>query len=458
MKFVDEATIRVEAGAGGKGCIGFRREKYIPFGGPDGGDGGDGGTIWAVADYNLNTLADFRFNRTFRAERGGDGEGSNCRGAYGNDMEVGMPLGTLIYDEGTGELIGELTRTTQRIKIAQGGFHGLGNVRFKSSTNRAPYQATKGSPGEARDLRLELSLMADVGLLGLPNAGKSTLLSAVSAARPKIADYPFTTLYPQPGVVAVGALRSFVMMDIPGLIEGAASGAGLGIRFLKHIQRTRLLLHLVDILPPSGADIVESIKTINAELKEFNEEVAARDQWLVFNKIDQMPEDEAQALIQKALKRLKWKGRWFAISSVSRAGLKELLHAAMDWVQEHSSTEPEQLLGAPTVEAEPKAKPKSKLKAHPGSVWKAPKAEKIIQEKPVAKAKAKKAVKAVKKAVKKATKPAVKAKKIVKATKVIVKAKKVIKAKKAAKPVAKKAAKKVVKKVTKTAKAKKSKR
>ena len=442
MKFVDEATIRVEAGAGGKGCIGFRREKYIPFGGPDGGDGGDGGTIWAVADYNLNTLADFRFNRTFRAERGSDGEGSNCRGAYGNDMEVGMPLGTLIYDEGTGELIGELTRSNQRIKIAQGGFHGLGNVRFKSSTNRAPYQATKGSPGEARDLRLELSLMADVGLLGLPNAGKSTLLSAVSAARPKIADYPFTTLYPQPGVVAVGELRSFVMMDIPGLIEGAASGAGLGIRFLKHIQRTRLLLHLVDIQPPSGADIVESIKTINAELKEFNAELGARDQWLVFNKIDQMSEEESQALIQKALKRLKWKGRWFAISSVSRAGLKELLHAAMDWVQEHNSTEPEQMLGAPETEVAPKAKPKSKLKAHPGSVWKAPKAEKITKAKPVAKAA--KSKKVVKKAVKvskrtKAKKPVAKAKKVAKVVKAVkakkvIKAKKVVKAKKAVKP------------------------
>ncbi|MGH8455879.1 MAG: Obg family GTPase CgtA, partial [Stenotrophobium sp.] len=334
MKFVDEATIRVEAGTGGKGCVGFRREKYVPFGGPDGGDGGDGGTIWAVADPNMNTLADFRFNRTFRAERGGDGEGSNCRGAYGDDLVVAMPLGTLIYDEGTGELIGEITHLGQRIKLAQGGFHGLGNVRFKSSTNRAPYQFTKGSPGEARDLRLELSLMADVGLLGLPNAGKSTLLAAASAARPKIADYPFTTLYPQPGVVSVGPLRSFVMMDIPGLIEGAASGAGLGIRFLKHIQRTRLLLHLVDILPPDGSDIVTNIKTINAELKEFSEALAERDQWLVFNKIDQMPEDEALALIKKAVKKLKWKGRWFAISAVSRAGLKELCAAAMDWVDE----------------------------------------------------------------------------------------------------------------------------
>jgi GTP-binding protein len=399
MKFVDEATIRVEAGAGGKGCIGFRREKYVPFGGPDGGDGGDGGTIWATADFNLNTLADFRFNRTFRAERGGDGEGSNCRGAYGDDMVVGMPLGTLIYDEGTSELIGELTHMGQRIKLAQGGFHGLGNVRFKSSTNRAPYQATKGSPGEARDLRLELSLMADVGLLGLPNAGKSTLLASVSAARPKIADYPFTTLYPQPGVVAVGPLRSFVMMDIPGLIEGAATGAGLGIRFLKHIQRTRLLLHLIDILPPDGSDIVSNIKAINAELKEFSEELAARDQWLVFNKIDQMPEEEALALIKKAVKQLKWKGQWFAISAVSRAGLKELLHAAMDWVEEHAPKEPKQLLGAPAV-ADPKpVKPpqkqkaaKAAVKASPVAAAKTPKAtqaKKIVKGKKAGKVKPK---------------------------------------------------------------------
>jgi GTP-binding protein len=347
MKFVDEATIRVEAGAGGKGCVGFRREKYIPFGGPDGGDGGDGGTIWAVVDPNMNTLADFRFNRKFRAQRGADGEGSNCRGAYGDDLDVAMPLGTLIYDEGTDELIGELTHAGQRIKLAQGGFHGLGNVRFKSSTNRAPYQFTKGSPGEARDLRLELSLMADVGLLGLPNAGKSTLLSAASAARPKIADYPFTTLYPQPGVVSVGPLRSFVMMDIPGLIEGAASGAGLGIRFLKHIQRTRLLLHLVDILPPDGSDIVGNIRTINAELREFSEELAGRDQWLVFNKIDQLPEDEAMALIRKAVKKLKWKGRWFAISAVSRAGLDVLCGEAMNWVEERAPREEFSRLGEP---------------------------------------------------------------------------------------------------------------
>lgn len=417
MKFVDEATIRVEAGTGGKGCIGFRREKYIPFGGPDGGDGGDGGTIWAEADINLNTLADFRFNRTFRAERGGDGEGSNCRGRNGNDLVVPMPLGTLIFDEGTDELIGELTRIGQRIKIAQGGFHGLGNVRFKSSVNRTPYKATKGSPGEARDLRLELSLMADVGLLGLPNAGKSTLLSSVSAARPKIADYPFTTLYPQPGVVAVGALRSFVMMDIPGLIEGAASGAGLGIRFLKHIQRTRLLLHLVDMLPPSGGDVLSHIKTINAELAEFSAELAARDQWLVFNKMDQLPADEALALAQSIVKKLKWKGRWFVISAVSRAGLDQLLPAVMDWVEAHApkaktvERTPISLEAPPMATQKPQAVRKPAKKTPPAAAKKAArKAVKVtkVVRKIVKKASKKVVKKAVKQALKKPVRQAAK--------------------------------------------------
>jgi len=323
MKFVDEANIRVEAGDGGAGCISFRREKAIPFGGPDGGDGGDGGSVYAVGDINLNTLADFRFTRRFRAARGEDGTGSNCTGAGADDLEVRMPLGTRIYDVETNELIGELTR--------------MGNVRFKSSVNRTPYKSTKGYPGEQRELRLELSLMADVGLLGMPNAGKSTLLASVSAARPKIADYPFTTLYPQPGVVSVGMNRSFVMMDIPGLIEGASSGAGLGIRFLKHLQRTRLLLHLVDILPPDGSDIVDNIRTINGELKEFGEELAGREQWLLFNKTDVMPEDEWQALIKKALRRLRWKGRWFAISAATQRGLGELSEAAMQWVEAHAA-------------------------------------------------------------------------------------------------------------------------
>ena len=336
MKFVDEATIRVEAGDGGNGCVSFRRERAIPFGGPDGGDGGDGGTVYVIADPNLNSLADFRFNRVFRAQRGENGGSANCRGGGGVDMAVAMPLGTQIYDVDTEEMIGELTRPDQRIKVAAGGFHGLGNTRFKSSTNRAPRRASPGTPGEQRDLRLELSLLADVGLLGMPNAGKSTLLSSVSAARPKIADYPFTTLYPQPGVVSVGLSRSFVMVDIPGLIEGAAQGAGLGIRFLKHLQRTRLLLHLVDVLPPGGGDIVEHVQTINAELAEFSEELAGREQWLLFNKLDLLPPDEARTLCDDAIERLGWTGRSYRISAVARTGLEQLCRDAMEWVEAHA--------------------------------------------------------------------------------------------------------------------------
>ncbi len=336
MKFVDEATIRVEAGDGGNGCVSFRRERAMPFGGPDGGDGGDGGTVWVTAEPNLNSLADFRFNRVFRAKRGENGTGSDCKGGAGDDIEIPMPLGTQVFDVDTEELIGELTAKGQRIKVAAGGFHGLGNTRFKSSTNRAPRRASPGSPGERRDLRLELSVLADVGLLGMPNAGKSTLLGAVSAARPKIADYPFTTLYPQPGVVSVGLNRSFVMVDIPGIIEGAAEGAGLGIRFLKHLQRTRLLLHLVDIVPPDGSDIVDNIETINAELAEFSEELAGREQWLLFNKIDLMPDDEAEALIDGAIERLGWTGRHYRISAAARRNLEPLCKDAMEWVEAHA--------------------------------------------------------------------------------------------------------------------------
>ncbi|MFT4047651.1 MAG: GTPase ObgE [Solimonas sp.] len=357
MKFVDEARIRVEGGKGGNGCISFLRLKYMPFGGPDGGDGGDGGSVWAVADANLNTLADFRYTRLFKAQPGINGQGSNCTGAAGADLDIRVPLGTRIFDDGTEELIGELTRDGQRVKVAQGGHRGLGNPHFKSSVNRTPYKATKGSPGDVRELRLELSLMADVGLLGMPNAGKSTLLASVSAARPKIADYPFTTLYPQPGVVSVGAARSFVMVDIPGLIEGAAEGAGLGIRFLKHLQRTRLMLHLVDVLPPDGSDIVANIKTINAELKAFSEELAGREQWLVFNKIDVMPEDEWQALVKQTLKKLRWKGRWFAISAATHAGCDELSEAAMQWVEAHAPSTPVTISAEQaSVEAAPAAR------------------------------------------------------------------------------------------------------
>lgn len=342
MKFVDEASIRVEAGDGGNGCVSFRRERAIPFGGPDGGDGGDGGSVYAVGDANLNTLADFRFTRRFRAQRGEAGTGSNCRGAGGADLDVAMPLGTLIFDVATEEKIGELTRAGARIKLAQGGFHGLGNTRFKSSTNRAPRRASPGSPGEQRELRLELSLMADVGLLGMPNAGKSTLLAAVSAARPKIADYPFTTLYPQPGVVSVGPLKSFVMVDIPGLIEGASEGAGLGIRFLKHLSRTRLLLHLVDVLPPDGADLAQQIRTIHAELAGFGPELAAREQWLVFNKTDLLPPENVQALITGTLRDLGWTAPWFAISAATGAGCEELCAQAMRWIEVNAPRQAEE--------------------------------------------------------------------------------------------------------------------
>ncbi|MEK6807283.1 MAG: Obg family GTPase CgtA [Pseudomonadota bacterium] len=343
MKFVDEAQIRVEAGSGGRGHVSFRREKYVPFGGPDGGDGGDGGSVWAVADPNLNSLADFRFTRAFRAQHGEQGWRKDCAGKMGVDLEVPMPLGTVIYDEGTGERMGELTRNNARLLVAHGGWHGLGNTRFKSSTNRAPRQFSPGSPGEVRDLRLELSLMADVGLLGMPNAGKSTLLAAVSAARPKIADYPFTTLFPQPGVVSVSPQKSFVMVDIPGLIEGAAEGAGLGIRFLKHLQRTRLMLHLVDMLPPPAnnkkVDVASNIRKINRELKKFSAELSGREQWLVFNKADLMRADEAEALAKKIVTKLRWKGRWFVISAAAHRGTQNLCRAAQKWVDDAKKTE-----------------------------------------------------------------------------------------------------------------------
>lgn len=360
MKFVDEASIKVEAGDGGNGCVSFRRERAIPFGGPDGGDGGDGGSIYAVADPNLNTLADFRFTRVFRAPRGANGTGANCRGGSGNDVEIPMPLGSMLFDIGTGEKIGELTGAGQRIKVAQGGFHGLGNVRFKSSTNRAPRRASPGSPGEQRELRVELSLMADVGLLGLPNAGKSTLLAAVSAARPKIADYPFTTLYPQPGVVAVGPHQSFVMVDVPGLIEGAAEGAGLGIRFLKHLSRTRLLLHLADLQPPDEVPLADRIRTIHDELRAFSPEVADREQWLVFNKADLAEASAVESLVREALQSLHWQGRYFVISAVTRAGCAELCDAAMHWIRTRTPRSADELddpvdSAATTVSADPGA-------------------------------------------------------------------------------------------------------
>tara|TARA_R110000787_G_scaffold107489_3_gene215422 strand:+ start:859 stop:1959 length:1101 start_codon:yes stop_codon:yes gene_type:complete len=339
MKFVDEATIRVEAGDGGNGCVSFRRERAIPFGGPDGGDGGDGGSVYAVGDRNLNTLADFRFNRVFKAKRGENGTGANCRGAGGPDIEVRMPLGSMIFDMATEEKIGELTEADARIKIAQGGFHGLGNTRFKSSTNRTPRRASPGTPGEQRELRIELSLMADVGLLGLPNAGKSTLLASVSAARPKIADYPFTTLYPQPGVVSPGPHQSFVMVDIPGLIAGAAEGAGLGIRFLKHLSRTRLLLHLVDVMPPDETPLAQQITTIADELATYSSDAMSRERWLVFNKADLVDPARLDEMVAATLAELNWQGRWFVISAATRAGCDVLCEQAMRWIESQAPRE-----------------------------------------------------------------------------------------------------------------------
>jgi GTPase len=330
MKFVDEATVKVQAGNGGRGCLSFRREKFVPFGGPDGGDGGLGGSIYLLAAEGINTLADFRFQRTFRAEHGGAGSGNDCTGAGGADMEIRVPVGTAVLDADTQEQLGDLTKAGDRLLVAKGGKGGWGNAKFKSSTNRAPRKAMPGLPGEQRTLNLELKLIADVGLLGLPNAGKSTLISAVSAARPKVADYPFTTLHPNLGVVSVGLNRSFVMADIPGLIEGAAEGAGLGIRFLKHLQRTGLLLHLVDIAPVDPqADPVADARSIVAELKKFSPELAAKERWLVLNKLDLLQPQEAEKRCKDIVRRFKWTGPVFRISGLAHLGTQELCQAVM---------------------------------------------------------------------------------------------------------------------------------
>lgn len=326
MRFVDEATIRVEAGKGGDGCLSFRREKYIPEGGPDGGDGGDGGSVFLRADVNLNTLVDFRHKRLYRAGHGQTGKGSNCTGRGAEDLIVDVPVGTLIYEQDTEELIGDLTQPGQLLKVAQGGFHGLGNARFKSSVNRAPRQTSKGSLGEKRHLRLELKVLADVGLLGMPNAGKSTLIRAVSSAKPRVADYPFTTLYPNLGVVRLSYQNSFVIADIPGLIEGAAEGAGLGIQFLKHLARTCLLLHIVDVAPYDGTDPVHTAKAIVNELEQFSSELAAKERWLVLNKVDLIPEEEREAHCQKIIDALQVQGPVFQISAISKLGTEDLCH------------------------------------------------------------------------------------------------------------------------------------
>ena len=335
MKFVDEARLKVQAGHGGRGSTSFRREKFIPFGGPDGGDGGHGGSIYLRAAPGINTLADFRIERTHKAESGEYGSGNGCTGRGGADLYIPVPVGTVVRDLETQEALGDLTREGQELLVARGGKGGWGNARFKSSTNRAPRQFGPGLPGEKRSLELELKLIADVGLLGLPNAGKSTLIRAVSAARPKVAGYPFTTLHPNLGVVAVAEHRSFVMADIPGLIEGAAEGAGLGMRFLRHLQRTRLLLHLVDIAPPDpDADPVRDARAIVRELKKFDPKLAAKPRWLVLNKRDLLPDRDAEERARLIVRRLRFRGPHFLISGASARGTRELCAAVMRFLEE----------------------------------------------------------------------------------------------------------------------------
>jgi GTPase len=346
MKFVDEARIRVQAGHGGRGSVSFRREKFVPYGGPDGGDGGHGGSVYLRTVEGINTLADFRVERTFKAQAGQPGSGRDCAGASGEDLYIPVPVGTVVRDVDTGEQLGDLAQAGEALLVAQGGKRGWGNTRFKSSTNRAPRQFGPGLPGEKRTLELELKVIADVGLLGLPNAGKSTLIRAVSAARPKVADYPFTTLHPNLGVVDVGEHRSFVMADIPGLIEGAAEGAGLGIRFLRHLQRTRLLLHIVDIAPiDPEADPVRDARAIVAELRRFGDELAAKPRWLVLNKRDLLPDEQAERRARDIARRLRFGTKYWLISAATGRGTRELSEAAMRFLEEQAGATGERKSG-----------------------------------------------------------------------------------------------------------------
>ena len=334
MKFVDEASITVQAGKGGNGCLSFRREKYIPKGGPDGGDGGDGGSIFVEADESLNTLIDYRYTRRYNAQNGEGGQGRQCTGSKGEDLVLKVPVGTTVVDIDTDEVLADLTQIGQREKVAQGGWHGLGNMRFKSSVNRAPRQTTKGSEGELRNLRLELRVLADVGLLGLPNAGKSTLIRSISAAKPKVADYPFTTLVPNLGVVRTEAHRSFVVADIPGIIEGAAQGAGLGIRFLKHLARNRVLLHLVDMAPWDETAPADAAVTAVKELHNFSETLGQQPRWLLLNKLDMVPEEEVEERCQSVLDALEWDGPVYRISALNKQGLTQLVHDLQEYLDE----------------------------------------------------------------------------------------------------------------------------
>ena len=339
MKFIDEAKIHVRAGKGGNGIVSFRREKYIPMGGPDGGDGGDGGSVYVVGSHDLNTLADFRQTRKFIAENGKAGQGRNKTGRKGEDIYIQVPLGTSITTLERGELIADVEHADEPILIARGGFHGLGNTRYKSSTNRAPRQCSEGTPGEQFDLRLELKVLADVGLLGLPNAGKSTFIRSVSAARPKVADYPFTTLHPNLGVVSVAPHRSFVIADIPGLIEGASEGVGLGIRFLKHLQRTRLLLHIIDVAPlDQQQDPVADANKILQELQNYDESLFRKPRWLVLNKLDLVPEDRQQQVCQAIIEGLDWQGPVYKISAINKTGVDQLCFDIMDFMEQSKSS------------------------------------------------------------------------------------------------------------------------
>ena len=335
MKFVDEAEIRVEAGKGGNGCLSFRREKYIEKGGPDGGDGGNGGNVYMQADASLNTLVDFRFVPLYRAESGKPGQGKNCSGRGGEDLLVRVPIGTTVIDVGTEEIIADLNTTEKQVMVAKGGVHGQGNTRFKSSTNRAPRKTTNGTPGEARLLQLQLRLVADVGLLGIPNAGKSTLIRATSAATPKVADYPFTTLVPNLGVISLGMERSFVMADIPGLIEGASEGAGLGFRFLKHLSRTRLLLHLIDVLPVDNSNPVDNAQKIIVEVEKFSDTLAKKERWLVLNKTDLIDKEAVAKLKEELRKALNWTGEIHEISALNREGCDDLCQKLMVSIENH---------------------------------------------------------------------------------------------------------------------------
>lgn len=336
MKFVDEAIIDVEAGKGGNGCVSFRREKYIPKGGPDGGDGGDGGSVFVRADENVNTLVDYRYIRRYRAETGEGGRGREMTGKKGEDLYLVLPIGTSVIDVDSGETLCDLTTHGEVVKIAQCGFHGLGNTRFKSSVNRAPRQSTNGSPGESRAIKLELKVLADVGLLGLPNAGKSTFIRAVSSAKPKVADYPFTTLVPNLGVVRVGHSRSFVVADIPGIIEGASEGAGLGIRFLKHLVRTRILLHIVDMAPYDESSPAESALAIANELAAFSPELQNRERWLLLNKIDMVPEGELEQRCQQVVDALNWAGPVYRMSAIQSQGTELITQNIMTFLEDRA--------------------------------------------------------------------------------------------------------------------------